>query len=166
MLGSLEKWTHRGSSLDASIRIPAGSAKTREALSQYIAPPPVSLEKLLVEEGGTDTVVYRAPYSDCFPHRHHGLSRRRVPARGPPALARLAQPTPTHLGVVLLSGSRHLGAQPSPAPPRSRGLEARPSTPAILAHRPARGAAARAVGVGQAQPRRMSEMPARVGTLD
>jgi len=28
--------------------------------------PPVSLEKLLVEEGGTDTVVYRAAYSDYF----------------------------------------------------------------------------------------------------
>ena len=28
--------------------------------------PPVSLEKLLVKEGGTDTVVYRAAYSDYF----------------------------------------------------------------------------------------------------
>ena len=52
------EWTHSGFSLDASIRIPAGSAKTREALAQYIVRPP--------EEGGTDTVVYRAPYSDYF----------------------------------------------------------------------------------------------------
>ena len=44
---------------------------------------------------------------------------------------------------------------PSPPPPRSRGLEARPSTPAIRPHRSARPAAARAVGVGQAEPRRM-----------
>ena len=43
--------------LDASIRIPAGSAKTREALAQYIVRPPVSLQKLLVDEGGPDTVV-------------------------------------------------------------------------------------------------------------
>ena len=47
------------SSVDASIRIPAGSAKTREALAQYIVRPPVS-------EGGTDTVVYRAAYSNYF----------------------------------------------------------------------------------------------------
>jgi hypothetical protein len=60
------EWTHSGFSLDASIRIPAGSAKTREALAQYIVRPPVSLQNLLVEEGGTDTVVYRAPYSDYF----------------------------------------------------------------------------------------------------
>jgi hypothetical protein len=46
------QWFQRG-----SIRIPAGSAKTREALAQYIVRPPVSLEKLLVDEGGPDTVV-------------------------------------------------------------------------------------------------------------
>ena len=40
-----------------------GSGKTREALPQYIVRPPVSLQNLLVEEGGTDTVVYRAPYN-------------------------------------------------------------------------------------------------------
>ena len=53
------EWTHSGFSLDASIRIPAGSAKTREALAQYIVRPPIS-------EGGTDTVVYRAAYNDYF----------------------------------------------------------------------------------------------------
>ena len=60
------EWTHSGFSLDASIRIPAGSAKTREALAQYIVRPPVSLQNLLMEEGGTDTVVYRAAYNDYF----------------------------------------------------------------------------------------------------
>jgi hypothetical protein len=71
-------WAHSGFSVDASVRIPAGSAKARVALSQYIPGPtagrrpargvraPVSLQKLLVDEGGTDTVVYRAPYSDYF----------------------------------------------------------------------------------------------------
>jgi hypothetical protein len=59
-------WTHSGFSVDASIRIPAGSTETRQALAQYIVRPPVSLQKLLVDQGGTDTVVYRAPYSDYF----------------------------------------------------------------------------------------------------
>jgi hypothetical protein len=63
---NMVEWTHSGFSVDASIRIPAGSAKTRKALAQYIVRPPVSLEKLLVEEGGTDTVVYRAAYSNYF----------------------------------------------------------------------------------------------------
>ena len=51
--------------VDSSVRIPAGSTKAREALSQYIVPPPISLQKLLVDEG-RDAVVYRAPYSDYF----------------------------------------------------------------------------------------------------
>jgi hypothetical protein len=71
-------WAHSGFSVDASVRIPAGSTKAREALAQYIpgptagrrpargVRPPVSLQKLLVDEGGTDTVVYHAPYSDYF----------------------------------------------------------------------------------------------------
>ena len=59
-------WTHSGFSVDATIRIPATSAKTREALAQYVVRAPVSLHNLLVDEGGTDTVVYRAPYNDYF----------------------------------------------------------------------------------------------------
>jgi hypothetical protein len=50
-------------------RLPAPSAsspKTREALAQYIVRPPVSLQHLLLDERGTDTVIYRAPYSDYF----------------------------------------------------------------------------------------------------
>ena len=35
-------------------------------MPQYIVRPPVSLQNLLVEQTGTDTVVYRAPYSDYF----------------------------------------------------------------------------------------------------
>jgi hypothetical protein len=63
---SMVQWAHSGFSVDATVRIPAGSSTTREALSQYIVRPPVSLQKLLVDEGGSDTVVYRAPYSDYF----------------------------------------------------------------------------------------------------
>ena len=66
-------WTHSVFSVDASVRIPwptagrspargpATSARTREALAQYVVRAPVSLRNLLVDEGGTDTVVYRAP---------------------------------------------------------------------------------------------------------
>ena len=52
--------------MDASIHLSAGSSKIREALAQYIVRPPVSLKHLLLDEGGTDTVVYRAAYSDYF----------------------------------------------------------------------------------------------------
>jgi len=62
---SMVQWTHSGFSVDATVRIPAGSSATREALSQYIVRPPLSLQKLLVDEG-RDSVVYRAPYSDYF----------------------------------------------------------------------------------------------------
>ena len=61
LANNMVNWTHSGFSVDASIRIPAGSTETRQALAQYIVRPPVSLQKLLVDQGGTDTVVYRAP---------------------------------------------------------------------------------------------------------
>ena len=43
----------------------AGSSTTRQGLSRYSVRPPLSLQKLLVDEG-RDAVVYRAPYSDYF----------------------------------------------------------------------------------------------------
>jgi hypothetical protein len=42
---SLINWKHSGFSVDHSIRIPAFSIRGREALSQYIARPPLSLKK-------------------------------------------------------------------------------------------------------------------------
>ena len=42
-----------------------------------------------------------------LPHRHEALHRGRVSLRAPPAPARLAAPTHSHLRAVLLSGSRH-----------------------------------------------------------
>jgi hypothetical protein len=54
-------WTHSGFSVDAIIRVPATSTRTREALAQYVVRAPVSLQNLLVDEGGTDSVIYRAP---------------------------------------------------------------------------------------------------------
>ena len=71
-------WSHSGFRVDASIGIPwptagrspargpATSSRTREALAQYVVRAPLSLQNLLVDEGRTDTVVYRAPYADYF----------------------------------------------------------------------------------------------------
>jgi len=54
---SLINWRHSVFNVDASVHIPAGSSKTREALSQYIAPPPLSLKKICSEENGEATVI-------------------------------------------------------------------------------------------------------------
>jgi len=59
------QWDHSGFSVDGSVRIPAGSARTREALSQYIARAPVSLSKLVVEDYSA-TVLYHTVYNPYF----------------------------------------------------------------------------------------------------
>jgi hypothetical protein len=51
--------------VDVSVRVPATSAKTRVSLAEYIARPPVSLQKMLVEEGGS-SVLYRSEYNPFF----------------------------------------------------------------------------------------------------
>jgi hypothetical protein len=47
---SMQNWTHSGFSVDLSVKIPATSSTARLSLAQYIAPPPLSLKKMLVEE--------------------------------------------------------------------------------------------------------------------
>ncbi len=60
---SLINWRHFGFSVDyASVHIPAGSSKTREVLSQYIACPHVSLKKISIKENGEATVTDSAPF--------------------------------------------------------------------------------------------------------
>jgi len=54
---SLINWKHSGFSVDHSIRVPASSIKAREALSQYIACPPLSLKKIGIQENGEATVI-------------------------------------------------------------------------------------------------------------
>ncbi len=112
------QWDHSGFSVDGSVRIPAGSSRTREALSQYIARAPVSLSKLVVEEHAA-TVLYHAAYNPYFRtnrkvfpcHRPH----RRVAATPPrPSLA--LDPS---LRVVLFPLPRHVAAQAPPGAPRS-----------------------------------------------
>jgi hypothetical protein len=141
-------WAHIGFSVDDSIRIQAGPAKTLEALAQYIVRPPVSLQNLLVDEGGTDTVIYRAPSSDFFKTdtklfpavqfllevlqhlpdsrcrliRTYGLYSSR--ARGTPCPAGLRrQPFRRNGESPRLRAGRVVPSAP-PGPPRSRRVEA------------------------------------------
>jgi hypothetical protein len=51
--------------VDGSVRIPAGSSRTREALAEYIARAPVSLKKLVVEDHAA-TVLYYSAYNPYF----------------------------------------------------------------------------------------------------
>ena len=62
-------------SVDGSVRIPAGSSKTREALCQYIARAPVSLKKLLIEDHA-GSVLYYTAYSPYFRTNAKCVSRR------------------------------------------------------------------------------------------
>jgi len=63
---SLINWRHSGFSVDASVHIHAGSSKTREALSQYIARPPLSLKKISIEENGEATVISYTSDNEFF----------------------------------------------------------------------------------------------------
>jgi hypothetical protein len=63
---SLINWKHSGFSIDHSIRIPAFSIKAREALSQYIARPPIALKKLIFQQIGDDTLIFYTPDNEFF----------------------------------------------------------------------------------------------------
>jgi hypothetical protein len=54
-------WTHRGFSVDLSVKIAATSSKAREALAHYRARPPVSMKKMLVEEHAGSVLYMLAP---------------------------------------------------------------------------------------------------------
>jgi hypothetical protein len=58
-------WTHSGFSVDLTVKIAANSPKTRVSLAEYIARPPLSLKKMLVEEHG-GSVLYRSVYNPYF----------------------------------------------------------------------------------------------------
>jgi hypothetical protein len=63
---SLINWRHSGFSVDNSIHLPAHSTKARKALSQYIARPPLSLKKIIIEENGEATVVSYTSNNEFF----------------------------------------------------------------------------------------------------
>ena len=87
---SLINWRHSGFSVDASVRIPAGSPKIREALSQYIARPPLSLKKISIEENGEATVISYSSDNEFFKGKTENFSAIRflleltqhIPPRG------------------------------------------------------------------------------------
>lgn len=80
------QWDHSGFSLDGSVGIPAGSSRTREALSQYIARAPVSLSKLVVEDHAA-TVLYHTHLQPLLPHQPQALPRRGLHRRAAAAPA-------------------------------------------------------------------------------
>ena len=63
-------WSNSGFSVELSVRVPASSSKTRVSRAESIARPPVSLQKMLVEEGGS-SVLYRSEYNQYSPHYPH-----------------------------------------------------------------------------------------------
>ena len=74
-------WTHCGFSVDLTVKIPASSSKTREALAQYIARPPVSLQKILVQEHAAASCIAQSTIRTS-PHGFQAVPRDRVPCRG------------------------------------------------------------------------------------
>jgi hypothetical protein len=79
----LDQLRHSGFSVDASVHIPAGSSKTQEALSQYIArrmavPPPLSLKKISIRENGEVTVISYTSDNEFFKGKTESLPVSRV----------------------------------------------------------------------------------------
>jgi len=62
---NLLSWRHSGFSVDNRVKIPAFSQKAREAISQYIAKPPISLKKVIFEQHD-EKVIYYSDYNDYF----------------------------------------------------------------------------------------------------
>jgi hypothetical protein len=59
-------WRHSGFSVDYAIRVPAFLIRAREALSQYIACPPLSLKKISIEENGVGTAISFSSDNEFF----------------------------------------------------------------------------------------------------
>ena len=64
MADNLLTWRHSGFSIDWSIRLLGGSQKERENLAQYIARPPISLKKIILEFHGK--VLLHTSYNEYF----------------------------------------------------------------------------------------------------
>jgi len=110
---------------------------------------PVSLQSLLVDEGGTDIVIYRAAYLDFFK-----TDTKVFPAVGflAEVLQHLSDSRCRLIRTCRLYSSRTRGTPcpaaarqrrgrvaptAPPASPRSRGVEGRPSEATMPPHRPA-----------------------------
>jgi hypothetical protein len=150
----LLSWRHSGFSVDLSVKIPATSSNTREALAQYIARPPVPLRKMLVEEHA-GIVLYRSEYNPYF-HTESKL----FPATE--FLVEVLQHLPD-AGTRLirrygLYSSRSRGTwsgQAPPCPPGSRGVAEGPTGAASSAPRHTLPGHPGSVRVGQRVPLRL-----------
>jgi len=58
-------WHHSGFSLHGSIGLYAGDQKAMERLAQYMARPPISLSKVVLEERG-GRMLFHTRYNPCF----------------------------------------------------------------------------------------------------
>ena len=65
MADNLLNWRHSGFSIDWSIRFFGGSQKERENLAQYIARPPISLKKIILESFH-GKVLFHTNYNEYF----------------------------------------------------------------------------------------------------
>ncbi len=63
---NLLSWRNSGFSIDAKLRLYGSDEKSREALSQYIARPPLSLKKMSIEDNGEATVISYTSNNDFF----------------------------------------------------------------------------------------------------
>jgi hypothetical protein len=62
---TLLRWKHSGFSVDNSVRLDGGDHKARQALAQYIARAPLSLQKLTYDRPGAK-VLYHTAYNPYF----------------------------------------------------------------------------------------------------
>ena len=60
-------WKHSGFSVDNSVRLDGGDHRARQALAQYIARAPLSLQKLTYDQPG-GKVLYHTDYNPYFKH--------------------------------------------------------------------------------------------------
>jgi pimeloyl-ACP methyl ester carboxylesterase len=66
LAAGLINWKHSGFSVDHSIRVPVYSIRAREALSQYITRPPLSLKKISIEENGVGPLISFSSDNEFF----------------------------------------------------------------------------------------------------
>jgi hypothetical protein len=78
---TLLRWGHSGFSVDNSVRLDGGDHTARQALAQYIARAPLSLQKLTYDRTG-GKVLYHTSYKEYpthYPHPGSSASRSYSP---------------------------------------------------------------------------------------
>ena len=75
-------WRHSGFSVDNSVRLDGGDHTARQALAQYIARAPLSLQKLIYDRSG-GKVLYHTAYNPYFDWSVTHLQPLRLQLRAP-----------------------------------------------------------------------------------